>query len=233
VRNAENITAHKPRCVFPAAFCIAGLFLATGWAQTDSSQGSLGDLAKKTRAEKASKQHIAARRVLNEENARSANTQKHTTDYWATIPPASLSVMIPTPNHGVYCGVQVPLEHGSGVHILFGETIWSTSFNAAANEYLTMLLTRSCFSGAALKLGGVEDTSVGSQSAVLVHFNFGFRGVPHAGMALFVSAPEQVLSLGCIYRNVDWEKAEPICEQVINSAEAEIPTEYKPFKKPY
>jgi len=84
-----------------------------------------------------------------------------------------------------------------------------------------------------MKLAEVEDTSVGSQRALLVHFTFAFHGIPHEGMALFVSAPEQVLSMGCMYRNADWEKASPICEQVINSAEVEIPTEYKQFKKPY
>lgn len=227
----ENMAACSPPRLSLAALCVAGLLLGTGWAQTEP-QVSLGDLAKKTRAEKAAKEHVVARKVLNEENAPTANWEKHTTSYWGTIPPANLTVLVPVSSRGADHGLEVPLEH-SGVYMPFGETIWSTSFNVAAQEYLGMLLTRSRFSGAALKLDGVEDTSVGGQRAVLVHFNFGFRGIPHEGMALFVSAPEQVLSLGCMYRNVDWEKAAPICEQMINSAEVEIPAEYRPFKKPH
>ncbi len=231
VIDMENMRTRKLQRFLLVGFCIAG-HLATGWAQADAPQVSLGDLVKKTRAEKASKEHSVARRVLNDENAPSANWVKHTTSYWATIPAAELTVLVPIVNRPADHGIEVPLEH-SGVYIPFGETIWSTSFDEAAQEYLGMLLTRSRFRGAALKLDGVEDTSVGGQRALLVHFNFAFHGIPHEGMALFVSVPEQILSLGCMYRNVDWEKASPICEQVINSADVKIPTEYKPFKKPY
>lgn len=202
------------------------------WAQSESANTSLGDLAKKTRAEKNANGHVVARRVLNDENAPSANVLKHTTSYWATIPPAKLTVSIPNSSRPAEHGVDVPLEQ-SGVYIPFGETIWSEDFDQAAQEYLDMLLTRSRFRGAALKLGEVEDTTVGGQRALLVHFNFAFRGIPHDGLALFVSAPLQIMSLGCMYRNVDWEKATPICEQVMNSAEVEIPADYKPFKKPF
>ncbi len=96
-----------------------------------------------------------------------------------------------------------------------------------------MLLTRSQYRGAKLVIDGVEDTSVGGQDAILIHFNFDFRRIPHHGVALFVSAPLQVMSMGCIYRRQDWQEAATICEDVINSAEVQIPTEYKPFKKPF
>jgi len=202
------------------------------WAQSEPEQGGLGDVAKKARAEKNSKDHVTARKVLNDENAPSSSWEKRTTSYWATIPPAKLTVLVPIEHRPADHGIEVPVGD-SGVYIPFGETIWSESFNEAATEYLGMLLTRSRFRGASLKLDGVEDTNVGGQRALLVHFNFGFRGVPHQGVALFVSAPRQVLSLGCMYRNVDWEKASTICEQVVNSAEVEIPTDFKPFNKPY
>ena len=228
----KKMRAHQHRRLLFVTFCVVGVFVTDGSAQTESPQVSLADLAKKTRADKTSKQHQTARRVLNEENASSANWMKRTTSYWATIPAAQLTVLIPITSRGADFGVEVPLEH-SGVYIPFGETIWDSSFDGAAQQYLGMLVTRSRFRGAAMKLAEVEDTSVGSQRALLVHFTFAFHGIPHEGMALFVSAPEQVLSMGCMYRNADWEKASPICEQVINSAEVEIPTEYKQFKKPY
>jgi hypothetical protein len=229
--NVENMRVHHHRLLF-ATTCVVAILLTAGWAQTEAPQVSLADLAKKTRAAKTSKEHSAARRVLNEENAPSANWMKRTTSYWATIPPAQLTVLIPIASRAADFGVEVPVEH-SGVYIAFGETIWDTSFEGAAQQYLGMVVERSRFRGAPIKLGAVEDTSVGSQRALLVHFGFTFHGIPHEGLALFVSAPQQVLSLGCMYRNADWEKASPICEQVINSAEVEIPTEYKPFKKPY
>ena len=211
---------------------VALLLCGALWAQSDSGQPSLGDLARKTRAEKSSKQHVSAKRVLNDENAPTANWEKRTTSYWATIPASTLTVLIPIDHRPADHGVEVPIGNSS-VYIAFGETVWSESFDEAAGEYLDMLLTRSRFSGSKLKLDGVEDTSVGGQQGALVHFNFSFRGIPHQGLALFVSAPLQVMSLGCMYRNIDWEKASPICEQMMNSAQVEIPTDYKAFKKPY
>ena len=208
------------------------LLLATAWAQSDSSQASLADLARKTRADKASKDHVAARKVLDEETVPRATWQKQSRDYWATIPPATLTISTPTPIRAAEHGIEIPLKESS-IYVPFGETVWSTSFNTAAQEYLSMLLGRSRFRGSALTMDGVEDTTVGGQRAALVHFNFVYKGIQHAGVALFVSAPEQVMSVGCIYRKVDWEQAEPTCEDVINSAEAQVPTEYKPFKKPY
>jgi len=201
-------------------------------AQSEPAQNSLGDVGRTTRAEKNSKNHVVASRVMNEENAPRANWEKHTTSYWATIPPARLTVSVPMSSRPADHGIEVPLAQ-SGIYIPFGETIWSESFDEAAQEYLGMLLTRSRFSGAALKLDGVEDTTIGGQQAALVHFSFEFHGIPHEGLALFVSAPLQVMSLGCIYRNVDWEKASAVCEQMMNSAEVEIPTDYKAFKKPF
>src|SRR5215470_2698714 len=138
--------------------------------QDDADQSSLGELAKKQRVEKNSKNHATARRVLNDENAPSANTEKHTSEYWATIPPAKLTVSIPVAHRPADHGVEIPLENSS-VYIPFGETIWSESFDEAASEYLGMLLTRSRFRGATLKLDEVEDTSLGDQRAILVHFN--------------------------------------------------------------
>jgi len=232
VMDVDNISTHIPRRILLSSFYIAGLLLVTGWAQTDPPPVSLGDLAKKARAEKISRDHVSARYVLNDENARSAKWEKHSTHFYATIPPAKLTISVPIPNRAADFGVEVPIGN-STVYIPFGETVWSASFNTAAQEYLGMLLNRSRFRGAALKIDGVEDTTISFRRALLVHFNFDFKGIHHAGVALFVSAPEQVVSVGCMYRSVDWELADPICEEVINSAEVEVPTEYKSFKKPF
>jgi hypothetical protein len=228
--DAERLAVHKPRRLLSGALCVAALLFATAGAQTDSPQVPLGDLARKTRAESGSKNH--ARRVLNDDNAPRAHWIKRTSDYWATIPPAILTISIPESSHGADFGVEVPIGKSS-VYIPFGETVWSTSFDTAAQEYLSMLLNRSRFRGAALTLDGVEDTTVSGQEAKLVHFNFDFKGIHHAGVALFVSAPAQVVGVGCMYRSADWEQADPICEEVINSAEVKVPTEYKLFKKPF
>lgn len=216
---------------------LIGLALISGlmpsvFAQDESQEGTLGDLARKTRAEKTTEGHVSARKVLNEENATHSHLIAHTSEYHATIPPAKLTVWIPDSSRPAEHGSEVPLGK-STIYIPFGETVWNSDFNVAGQKYLSMLLTRSRFSGAALQLDGVEDTTVSEQRAVLVHFNFNFKGIPHKGSALFVSAPEQVMAVGCMYRKVDWEQAEPICEAVINSAEAKIPEQYRSFKEPY
>lgn len=201
------------------------------WTQSNSQESSLGDLARKERAAKASKNHVFASRVLNGETA-PHDSEKQTKSYWATIPPSKLTINIPVPNRAVDLGIEVPIGKSSA-YIAFGETVWTDSFEQATQEYLSMLLTRSLFRGAKLRLGTVEDTAIGGQAALLVHFDFAFHGIPHQGLALFVSAPHQVMGLGCMHRSVDWEKASSLCEGVINSAEVEIPTQYKLFKKPF
>ena len=215
-----------------AALALAAVLIIIAIASSGREapdQSSLGDLARKARAEKNSKDHVAATRVLDDETRPRSNWRKLTNSYWATIPPSTLSVMVP-PTTQPTLTAQPPYPKAA---IVMGETICSESFNQAAREYLTMLLTRSQYSGAKLVIDGVEDTSVGGQDAILIHFNFDFRGIPHQGVALFVSAPLQIMSMGCIYRKQDWQEAATICEDVVNSAEVQIPTEYKPFKKPF
>jgi len=142
-------------------FCVVGVFVTDGSAQTESPQVSLADLARKTRADKTSKQHQTARRVLNEENAFQCALDETHDLVLGNDPAAQLTVLIPITSRGADFGVEVPLEH-SGVYIPFGETIWDSSFDGAAQQYLGMLVTRSRFRGAAMKLAEVEDTSVGS-----------------------------------------------------------------------
>ncbi len=64
-------------------------------AQDQSDQSSLGDLARKVRAEKNSKDHVAATKVLDDENRPKGDWRKLTNSYWATIPPSTLSVLVP------------------------------------------------------------------------------------------------------------------------------------------
>jgi|GEM_PF-6501276 hypothetical protein len=198
------------------------------WGQQEPDN-SVATAAKKARDDKSSPGHISARKVFNEETSTKPNWSKRSNNYWATIPPATLSISAPNP----VLRTQGDSPDPYGAYILFGETIWSDSFNQAASEYLTMLLTRSRYRGAVLTIGSIEESSINGQRSLLVHFKFDFRGIPHQGIALFVSAPEQIMSLGCMYRDIDWEKASPTCEEVLNSADVQIPSEYKPFKKPH
>jgi hypothetical protein len=214
-----------------ALVLLPALLMATAWSQSESQGTSLGDLARKTRAQKTSKDHVAAKKVLDEENAQSAKWQKRSASFLVTVPPAQLTISIPVPNKTVDFGAEVPIGN-SNIYIPFGETSWSPSFDTAAQEFLSMLLNRSHFRCSALKVGAVEDTTIDRQRAALLHFSFVSHDIPHDGVALFVSAPEQVLSVGCMYRTVDWERAQPICEDVINSAEVQIPTgNYTVLKK--
>lgn len=200
----------------------------------NQSDDSVAAAAKKTREEKASNNHVTAKKVLNEETSANSNWSKRSNNYWATIPPSTLTISVPNSKSPAQDSAPGESADPYGAYILFGETIWNNdSFNGAANEYLRMLLTRSRYRGASLTIGSVEDTTIAEQAALLVHFKFDFRGVPHEGMALFVSAPQQVMSVGCMYRNIDWEKASRVCEHVMNTAEASVPSDYKIFRKPY
>jgi len=172
------------------AFCVVGVFLRAGRAQTDPPQVSLADLAKKTRAEKASKEHSTARRVMNDDNAPQRELDQTYDFLLGNDSGCATHGADPDRQPPGGFGVEVPLEH-SGVYIPFGRDDLELEFRRRGPGISGMLLTRSRFRGAAMKLAAVEDTSVGSQRALLVHFNFVFHGIPHDGMALFVSAPQQ------------------------------------------
>ena len=207
------------------------LAIAQTWAQTDSQNPPLGDVAKKTRNARASKDHVTAKRVLDEETVPHANWHKHTASFLVTIPATKLTVAIPVPNRSAEFGYEVPIGE-SVIYIPFGETSWTNSFNSAAQDFFTMLLSRGRFRGMSLKLGDTEDTTIDDRRAILVHFTFVFRSIPHDGIALFIGVPEQVTSMGCMYRSVDWEKAKPMCEDVIRSSEVEIPAgDYTTLRK--
>ena len=200
--------------------------------QSDALSDSVAEAARKTRAEKSAEGHVSARKVLDDDNSPKANTVRRVQEFWATIPPSKLIVLVPTSSRAAEHGLEVPLGK-SAVYVPFGETFWTADVNEAAQQYFDMILTRSNFIGAALKLGRREETTISDQSAILVHFSFTFHGVGHDGIAMFISVPEQVLSFGCIYRTVDWEKADTICEEIINSADVSVPADYKPFRKPF
>ena len=200
--------------------------------QSDASQDSVAEAARKTRAQKSAKGHVSAKKILDDDNSPKANMVRRVQEFWATIPPSKLIVLVPTSSRPAEHGLEVPLDK-SAVYVPFGETSWTPDFNEAAQQYFDMILTRSRFNGAPLKLGRREETTVSDEPAILVHFSFPFRGIGHDGMAMFISAPEQILSFGCIYRTIDWEKAQPICEEIVNSADVSVPTDYKIFKKPF
>lgn len=217
---------------YMAIVILLSCLLSPMQGQSDVSQDSVAEAAKKTRAERSAAGHVSAKKVLNDDNAPKANMVKRVEEYWTTSPPSKLIVLLPMSRRPADFGVEVPLE-SSGVYVPFGETSWTPDLNAAAQQFFEMILTRSRFSGVSLKLTSREETTISHQPAILVHFSFMFRGIAHHGIAMFIAVPEQVMSFGCIYRNVDWEKAEPICEDIVNSVEAEVPTDYKVFKKPF
>lgn len=213
-----------------AACFLAALVLSPAWSQSDSSEGSLGDVARKTRADKTAKGHVAARKILDEETAPSAQWMKRTTNYWATVPPATITALIPAKYKAGGDCLEFPLDHGTVYVPVTEPHLPSTA--GSVQEMITALLARTRFAGAVLKTGAVEDTTVSNHTAVLSHFKFESHGVPYDGLALFVDAPEQILPLGCIYRKADWEQAAPICEQMFASAEVSVPKNYRRLGRP-
>jgi hypothetical protein len=202
------------------------------WSQNDEPQDSVAAAARRTRAERSATGHVSAKKVLDEGNTPRSSLVPRSQEYYATIPNSKLTLFLPTSNRAAEHGVEIPLEK-SNVYVPFAETTWTPDLNYAAHQFFEMILTRSRFNGVTLKMGLTEESTVSGQSAVLVHFSFMFRGVGHDGLAMFITVPEQVVGFGCVYRTVDWEKAQPICEQIVNLAEVSVPSEYRVFKKPF
>lgn len=221
----------RGRWLLPAMAILLCALVSPMWGQGDDSQGSVAAAAASSRAAKLAPGHVNAKKVLDDDNNPRANMVLESRDYYGTLPPSKLTVSMPASSRGADHGYEVLLDN-STVYVPFAETSWTSDFNETARQFFEMILTRSRFSGVKLTVGTREETTISDQRAILVHLSFTFRGVAHEGMAIFISVPAQVVGLGCIYRSADWEKAKPICEQIINSAEVSMPSEYKIFKKP-
>ncbi len=221
----------------PLALLVATIPAQAIFAQSDPQQTqSLGDVARKARAQKASPVHPKARKVVDEETQVPPGGRSYGSTFCYTVPCAHLDAYLPVETSSLYPTgfLQVPIPSSDGaVLVRFGRGTFTGEGDAtdalttAESNYLSGELAQ--VFGSAGELIFDEETSVGDQPSRLARFTLMNHGIPHEGMAMLVTAPDQVMSLGCFYRKVDSEKGSEICQKILDSAKATIPVDYKVF----
>jgi hypothetical protein len=219
----------KPIAVPLLVFCFCFFPLAIRAQGANPQDPSLGDLAKKTREDRQSKDHVAAKKTLDDDD-RSLAGQPVRVRYPAG-PQWALVVYLPAKAGfhpgGLYYAYAVPLEE-SRMYIVVSTGTQGNDLKRAEETSIHDILYGATLPSSLVTVESWRDTRVGGQPAVVSRFKFFSRGILHKGENLLVLVNQQIMSVGCLYRQLDTEKASPICDDLIGSADVDRPPETTP-----
>ncbi|HEY6337403.1 MAG TPA: hypothetical protein VIW68_02815 [Candidatus Sulfotelmatobacter sp.] len=216
---------------------LCGLALNAG-AQ-DSGQGSsLGDLARKTRQEHSSKDHIASKKTLTEENQSPAwvvHACKH-------LPCYSLAITLPKnaqwskPATGqTYAIIPVPGHESDPNHIIriYAADLLNTyTVEQGKRLFLQEWFSRPYFFGQAAKFEFDDQTSIDGNPAVISHFTLPSKVGQSRGLGLIAGAPAGTFGFACVFRDDDSGDATSVCEGLLNSGRISLMDETRPKPQP-
>ena len=218
---------NKPRRFLRITILIAGLLLSFSASlvaqEASDQQQSLGDLARKSKQEKQSKEHKAAKKILDDDNPPPHSGRYSNYSYCRTVPCAELWFKIPEQMNSGYVGK---------VQLVPGPKLTGEDLESAEETFMSRSLVAPWRLGAVPEITSEEDTRVGGQPAVLVRFTFTKDHVPNVGLALLVQAPEQVMSMACVFKKADFDEGSQQCQDIVDSADVKLPKEYKVFNPP-
>jgi hypothetical protein len=218
-----------PRACAPIALVLLVLFslsLATPAQEANPQDQSLGDLAKKTREERQSKDHVAAKKTLDDDERSLAGRPVRVR--YPAGPQWALVIYLP-PKAGfnagaLYYGYAVPLDE-SRMYIVVSMGIQGNDLKLAEEKSIRDVLYGAALPSSLVTVESWRDTRVGGQPGVVSRFKFVSRGILHKGVNLLVLVNQQIMSVGCLYRQLDTGKASPICDDLIGSADVDRPPE--------
>jgi len=217
-----------------AGFTLVSSLAAAGWAQ-DSGQGaSLGDLARKTRQENTAKDHVASKKVLNEEN-QSATWVVHAC---RRMPCYSLSITLPKnaqwskPATGqIYSIIPVPGHEADPGHVIrvYGADLLNTyTVEQGKRAFLQEWFSRPYFFGQAAKFLFDDQTTIDGHDSVIAHFTLPNKVGQYRGLGLIAGTPAGTMGFACVFRDDDSGDATSVCEGVLNSGRISTMEETRP-----
>ncbi|MGC2328422.1 MAG: hypothetical protein WA604_17040 [Candidatus Sulfotelmatobacter sp.] len=205
------------------------------WAQDSGQAPSLGDLARKTRQEHTSKDHVASKKVLNEENHASAT--------WPVVackyrPCYSLTITLPRntqwskPGDGqTYASIALPGKEADQGHIIrvYGASLLNSStVEQAKHAFLQGWFSQPYFFGQAAKFLFDEQTTIDGNPAVITHFTLPNKMGPYGGLGLIAGTPAGSFGFACVFRDDDSGDATSVCESILNSGRITMMEETRP-----
>ena len=222
---------------------VASITLACGLAVVAGAQGSdqgssLGALARKTREEHSSKEHVAAKKTLTEENQSSAwivHACKHAPCYalaitlpknveWSKPATGQTYAVIPVPGH--------ESDPNHTVRIYAADLLNASTVEQGKRLFLQEWFSRPYFFGQAAKFEFDDQTSIDGNPAVIAHFTLPNKVGMYRGLGLIAGAPAGTFGFACVFRDDDSGDAASLCESVLNSGRISMMAETKPKLQP-
>jgi hypothetical protein len=190
----------------------------------------LGDIARKARKDNQSKDHVAPKRVLTDEDA-SPKDKAYGTYVCRMLPCSTLTVMVP-PNAANAESKANDGEPKYGVSIIGGTLLQSMDVQAAKQEFLGRSI--GSFYHAPIKIEFDETTTIDQWPAAISHFTMTSKVIIYRGLALFVMVPNGMMAIACIFRDSESGNATGICDHALNSAVVKVPEKFQPQRpQPY
>lgn len=217
------------------------------WGQ-DSSGPPLGDVARKTRKERAATDHPPAKGLVNEEEDGPDTTGVWRVRLCSRTPCYELSISLPKSPKWTRAAEQprpalIPLpgpEEDSNrvIRIYVAESLEPTySIDGAKRTFLQGWFARPEYFGRAAHIVLDEHTLIDSFQSVISHFTVAGDAVKYRGLSVVSSTPNGNYGFACVYRDQDSAAAANICDAVVKSArgqmlEASRPRVYPAYQEP-
>jgi hypothetical protein len=217
------------------------------WGQ-DSSGPPLGDVARKTRKERAATDHPPAKGLVNEEEDGPDTTGVWRVRLCSRTPCYELSISLPKSPKWTRAAEQprpalIPLpgpEEDSNrvIRIYVAESLEPTySIDGAKRTFLQGWFARPEYFGRAAHIVLDEHMMIDNFPSVISHFTVAGDVVKYRGLSVVSSTPNGNYGFACVYRDQDSAAAANICDAVVKSARGQMlepsrPRVYPEYQEP-
>lgn len=205
----------------------------------DSSAQSLGDVARKTRKEHASADHVAAKQAANEDDDGPDSSGVWRTHLCSQTPCYELAVSLPkspkwTRPAAEPRPVLIPLvghEDGSSHAIrVYAASYLPQPYNMDRPQrmFLQGWFARPEYFGQAARLVLDEHIMIDGRAAMVTHFTVNAGALKYRGLSVVVVANYSNFGFACAFREEDADAAASICDAIIKSARIQTLETAKP-----
>ena len=202
-----------------------------------SSLQSLGDVARKTRKERAASDHLPAKQLVNEEEDGPDTTGVWRVRLCSRTPCYELSIALPKSPKWKRAAEQprpaiIPLagpredpnsDPDRVIRVYVGESLEPMySIDGAKRTFLQGWFARPEYFGRAAHIVLDEHTMIDNFQAVISHFTVAGDAVKYRGMSLVSMTPNGNYGFACVFREQDASAAASICDAIIKSARGQM-----------
>ena len=215
--------------------------ISGAWAQ-DSSDQSLGDVARKTRKEHAAPDHVPGKQLVNEEEDGPDTTGIWRVRLCSRTPCYELSIALPkspkwTRAKAEPRPVLIPLpgveaDSNRVIRIYPAESLGGVPYSpvdGAKRVFLQSWFARPEYFGQAARIVLDEHVQIDGANATISHFTVTGDAGKYRGLSIVATTPNGSYGFACAYREEDANAASSTCDAIVKSARSQA---LEPGKRP-